>query len=167
MISVNGKFTKAPFFTQEFVAKIVKATTVNPELFSKIYQIKQNSKYVDISFITTILGNAGTGKTAAVLGLTLEHFKQTNDVTNIWISAPSDLKTNDLETAITDSTGLDKLELSKYIKNDLFDKLGLKELVNQIEEEVKNIENTSYPKTYVELSKDGFITFTDEFNNKS
>ena len=167
LISVNGKFTKAPFFTQEFASKIVKATTVNPELFSKIYQIKQNSKYVDISFITTILGNAGTGKTAAVLGLTLEHFKQTNDLTNIWVSAPSDLQTNNLETAIIDSTGSDKLELVKYTKNDLFDKLGLKELVNQIAEEVKNIDNTNYPKTYVELSKEGFITFTDEFNNQS
>lgn len=62
---------------------MVKASKVNPKLFAHIYKIKQKSSNIDLSFITTVLGNAGTGKTSAVFGLALEHFKQTNKTTSI------------------------------------------------------------------------------------
>ena len=83
LISLNGEFNKAPFFTQEFVTRMVKASKVNPKLFAHIYKVKQKSSNTDLSFITTVLGNAGTGKTSAVFGLALEHFKQTNKTTSI------------------------------------------------------------------------------------
>ena len=51
LTSITGQFTKAPFFTQEFAARITKASTVEPMLFSKIYEIKQNNNE-DITYCT-------------------------------------------------------------------------------------------------------------------
>lgn len=82
-ITINSSFPKAPFYTQELVARIAKASTVNPELFAKIYEIKQNSQKTNADFITIVAGNAGTGKTTAVFGLDIDLFRQTNGMTNI------------------------------------------------------------------------------------
>ena len=170
-ITINGTFSKAPFFTQELVAKITKASTVNPELFAKIYSFKKNSNKLSADFITIILGNAGSGKTSAVFGLDLEHFKQTNENTNIWFSAPTDLQTNALEKAIAESNGQDKITSKKYLKNELFEKLGILQLINEIEDEISTISTNKVEKN-VRLITDpvsgsSTITLTDNIlNNK-
>jgi len=82
-ITVNSEFNKAPFFTQEFAAKVVKASTINPELFAKILELKKNSAKTTTDFITIVLGGAGTGKTSAIFGMDIDNFRQTNNNTNI------------------------------------------------------------------------------------
>ena len=81
--TINGEFNKAPFYTQELASRMVKASTVDPELFASIYSVKKNSLNDDADFITMIFGSAGTGKTTTVLGLTIDNFRQTNSNTNI------------------------------------------------------------------------------------
>lgn len=165
-ITVNGDFAKAPFFTQEFVARTTKASTINPELFAKIYEYKKNTSKLDASFITIILGNAGSGKTTAVFGLDLEHFKQTNDNTNIWLSAPTDTQVNNLEKAVLDSNGPDKISLAKHSKTELFEKLGILSLINNIETEIATANDPNKETKYIKLV-DGIITLSDEvLNNK-
>ena len=62
-LTVTSEFPRAPFFTQEFSSKIAKAHTINPMLFSKIFEIHPNSSKAMCDFITVITGGAGTGKT--------------------------------------------------------------------------------------------------------
>ena len=48
--TLNSSFNKAPFYTQETAAKIIKASIISPDLFSQIIESKRNpekSKTVD------------------------------------------------------------------------------------------------------------------------
>ena len=139
--TINGEFNKAPFYTQELASRMVKASTVDPELFASIYSVKKNSLNDDADFITMIFGSAGTGKTTTVLGLTIDNFRQTNSNTNIWLSAPSTEQSTSLEAAILDSVGKEKLSTESFDKNTLFEKLGIKKLISDIEAEIKDIKS--------------------------
>ena len=81
-LTVNSEFPRAPFFTQEFGARVLKASTVNPELFSKIFELHPNSNKVAADFITMVTGGAGTGKTSSEFGLFLDNVRQTNESTD-------------------------------------------------------------------------------------
>lgn len=145
LITINGSFSKAPFYTQELAARVVKASTVNPLLFSKIFEMKKDSTKFPADFITIVIGGAGVGKTTAVLGLDLDNFRQTNDNTNIWLSAPNTDQVKNLHRAISDSVGEEKLTLTDLSKTELFEKLGIKTMIAKIEAEIKdpyNAENT-------------------------
>ena len=137
LTTLEGGFNKAPFYTQEFASKIIKASAVNPELFARIYELKRNSDKADASWITIVLGGAGTGKSSTVFGMALENFMQTNTTSNIWLTAPGKNQLDNLHGAITSSVGVEKLNLTPLVKEDLWDKLGLKDLIAEIEKEIK------------------------------
>jgi len=163
--SIAGTFAKAPFFTQEFVSRIIKASTANPTLFANIFKTKQNASKFDCSFITILLGGSGTGKTSATLGLALDNFKQTNDISNVWISAPDDTQVNNLEKAIKESTGNEKLALVKGNKFEIFEKLGLTKLISEINKEITAINDNKIEKKYIKLD-DGSILLGEQITNK-
>lgn len=147
--TLSGDFNKAPFYTQEFDARIIKASTVNPALFAKIYDIKKNSSKQDASYWTLVLGGAGTGKTSTVFGIALDNFRQTNETSNIWLSAPGQVQTDSLFNAVTSSVGNQGLNFSKFTKDELWRKLGIKELISQINLEIQDPENKN--NKYVSL----------------
>lgn len=163
-LTIKGEFNKAPFYTQELAARVAKASTVNPLLFSKIYEIKTNSSKQMADFITIILGGAGTGKTSTVFGLDLDNFRQTNENTNIWLVGPADLQKKNLEDAIKNSVGTAKITSTTSNKNELFERLGIKNLVDTINKEVQDIDDDKIEKKYVKLEA-GAITLTDEILN--
>lgn len=162
--TIKGDFTKAPFFTQEFAARIIKASTVNPLLFAKIYAIKKNAIKTSADFVTIILGGAGTGKTSATFGLALDNFRQTNEITNIWITAPTDLQVSNLREAVENSVGKEKITSVEGTKFEVFEKLGITQLATDIENEIQNLGNPNYTKKYIVL-RDGMIHLTDEILN--
>jgi hypothetical protein len=135
-------------------------------LFASILKIKGNSAKLNADFITILLGGSGTGKTSTVFGLDLDNFRQTNENTNIWLVAPTDLQVKNLEKGVLESTGTSKITMQTNNKNHLFEQLGIKELVNQINNEISRITNPETTDSLVVL-KDSFIVFTDEIlNNK-
>lgn len=150
-LTVISEFPRAPFFTQEFSSKIAKAHTINPMLFSKIFEIHPNSSKAMCDFITVITGGAGTGKTSSVFGFFLDNIRQTNENSNIWLVAPADLQTNNLDKAIKDTIGSNKVTTTKSMKSELFAKLGITDLVNEIKNEVENILDDKVIKRYVKL----------------
>lgn len=79
ILSLEGDINKAPFYTQEVAAKVLRASTQNPELFAKIFEIKENKLFKDASFISFLLGQAGSGKTTVVIALVLDIIRQTNN----------------------------------------------------------------------------------------
>ena len=79
ILSLEGDINKAPFYTQEVAAKVLRASTQNPELFAKIFEIKENKLFKDASFISFLLGQAGSGKTTVVIALILDIIRQTNN----------------------------------------------------------------------------------------
>ena len=161
LFTTNSQFNKAPFYTQELAARVIKASTVNPELFAKILEIKSNSSKLMTDFITIVLGGSGTGKTSAVLALALDNFRQTNESSNIWVVAPTDLQKDNLNNAIIESIGTSKITTFKDNKNELFDKLGIRKLVDAINVEIDTIEDDKAERKYVKL-ENGIITLTDE-----
>ena len=81
--SINGNFTKAPLFSQELAARVLKASTVNPTLFAKILEMSPNSSKLDGSFLSIVIGGSGVGKSSSVFGLYLDNLRQTNDNTDV------------------------------------------------------------------------------------
>lgn len=134
--TIGGFFQKAPFYTQELAARIARASTVNPTLFAKILEIKKNPLRFNTEFITIITGGAGTGKTSAVFGIDLDNFRQTNETTKLWISAPSEKQVNNLQKNIIDSVSDEKLSITALDKNKLFEVLGIREMVDKIAQEI-------------------------------
>lgn len=150
--SINGVFSKAPFYTQELAARIAQASVVNPELFAKIYTIKKNSSKFNADFITMILGGAGTGKTTAVFGLILDILRQTNEITNLWVSAPTTKQVDNLNSALMKSIGDEKLNSTGLNKDELWDKLEIKSMMIQIQKEIENPhESASKKNDYVRV----------------
>ena len=135
-------FDKAPFYVQELVARIVRASTIDPMLFSGILSKFYNSDNENADFITFVLGGAGTGKTTAVFGLNLDHFRMTNDKSILRVVAPTELQTNNLDTAIKGSVGEEKLDIVKASKQQLYDQLGVGKLVQEVLNELSDIENS-------------------------
>ena len=154
--SINGVFSKAPFYTQELAARIAQASVVNPELFAKIYTIKKNSSKFNADFITMVLGGAGTGKTTAVFGLILDILRQTNEITNLWVSAPTTKQVDNLNSALMKSIGDEKLNSTGLNKDELWDKLGIKSMMIQIQKEIENPhESASKKNDYVRVVTEG------------
>lgn len=139
-------FDKAPFYTQELAARIVRASTINPLLFSEVIKRFYNNEKEDASFITFVLGGAGTGKTTAVFGLNLDHFRVTNDKSIIRVTAPTDIQTNNLDNSIKNAVGEDKLEVTKLSKHTLYEQLGITKIMLDIENELKDLNNSKTKK---------------------
>jgi Tfp pilus assembly pilus retraction ATPase PilT len=78
-----SKETKAPFYMQEFVSKMIYASIVNPELFSAVFDVKKDKYKDDVSLVTVVLGSAGSGKTTAILGSVIDMIRQSNTKSNI------------------------------------------------------------------------------------
>ena len=163
-LTVNSEFPRAPFFTQEFGARVLKASTVNPELFSKIFELHPNSNKVVADFITMVTGGAGTGKTSSEFGLFLDNVRQTNESTDAWLVAPADLQVKNLQSAIDGTIGKDKITTSSKMKSELFEKLGISNLLNTIQSEIEHLLDDSFEKKYVKLVNTK-ITFTEELTN--
>ena len=152
LMELEGDFTKAPFYTQEFSARLIKASTINPELFAKIFDLKRNSAKTDAGFLTIVLGGAGTGKTSAVFGMVVGNLRQSNEVTNIWLSAPETIQLNNLTNSIKSSVGENKLNLSGATKAELWEKLGVKTIVDDIHKEMQDPEKST--NKYVSIVND-------------
>lgn len=164
LITVNGDFQKAPFYTQEFVARIVRASTTNPSLFAKITEMSKDQYKVNADFITVVTGNAGTGKTSAVFGLDLDQFRQTNSATNMWLVGPTDTQTNNLEKGIVESVGVDKFNINKHNKQKLFEVLGISDIVSKIETEIATINDKQ--GEYVKLVNNRIVLTEAITNNE-
>lgn len=139
LTTINGDFNKAPFYTQEFALRILKAATINPQLFAKIIELKGDSSNLNGDFLTVLLGVAGSGKTSTVFGSFLDNLRQTNNNINVWLSAPHEDQVNKLELEITSSIGSNGLDITKHSLKNLFNKLGLTELTNSLRKEGKNV----------------------------
>lgn len=137
-LSLN-KFDKAPFYNQELASRIIRASTINPALYSSIVNNYAKEDLTSSDFITFVLGGAGTGKTTAVFGLTLDQFRTTNDQTVMHITAPTDLQTDNLNNSIINSISEDSLKLIKNSKDNLFEKLGVLGIVNQMRSELEDV----------------------------
>ena len=138
-----AKETKAPFYMQEFVSRMIYASIVNPELFSAIFDVKKDKYKDDVSLITIVLGSAGSGKTTAILGSVIDMLRQSNTKSNIWLSAPSDVQTDNLSNAIQRATGTDGLKYTSFNKQKLFNQFGsyVAELYTQIQDLLENADN--------------------------
>ena len=138
-----SKETKAPFYMQEFVSKMIYASIVNPELFSAVFDVKKDKYKDDVSLVTVVLGSAGSGKTTAILGSVIDMIRQSNTKSNIWLSAPSDVQTNNLSNAIQAATGTDRLKYTSFNKQKLFNQFGsyVAELHTQIQDLLENADN--------------------------
>ena len=143
-------FEKAPFYNQELASRIIRASTINPELYSQIINKYKSGDNEPADFITFVLGGAGTGKTTAVFGLNIDQFRLSNDHTILNITAPTELQTSNLNKSISESVGESKLNIIKTSKDSLFEKLGVSKLVNQINLELNNVNNA--------LRKDALIS---------
>ena len=149
LISLSGDYNKAPFYTQELAARIVKASTTDPKVFSRLYAIKEHHNESG-DFITAILGSAGTGKTSAVIGLIIDHFRQTNDMTNIWLSAPSTDQAKNLEVGVIGTVGTSKLNTETFDKDVLYEKLGVKSMMSTVLKELRDPGNKNNKFIYTE-----------------
>lgn len=125
---------KAPFFIQEFASKVAMASIQNPELFDLTFKVKNNPVNDNASFITFILGGAGTGKSTVSAGQVIDFFRKDNSKSNIWVSAPSQDQTNKLHDDIVDSIGAEDISLTKTNKSDLFKLFG--EGIQKVHEEI-------------------------------
>lgn len=81
--SLEGAFNKVPFFLQDYAVKMSIATIQNQDIFSKIFEIKQDKTNDLADFITFVLGGTGTGKTTAIGAQLLDIMRQTNPNSNI------------------------------------------------------------------------------------
>ena len=131
-------FDKAPFYVQELAARVVRASTINPNLFEKILNKFYNPSKVNTGFITYVLGGAGTGKTTSVFGLNLNLFRLTNEKTILRVVAPTELQTDNLNSAIQNSVGEDKLSIIKASKNKLYEDLNIGTLMSTIINDLDN-----------------------------
>lgn len=134
------KFDKAPFYVQELAARVVRASTINPNLFEKILNKFYNTTKINTGFITFVLGGAGTGKTTSVFGLNLNLFRLTNEKTILRVVAPTELQTNNLNTAIQTSVGEDNLSIIKASKNKLYEDLNIGTLMSAIVNDLDNFD---------------------------
>lgn len=146
---LESSFNKSPFFTQEFSIKAAYASLINQNLFSEIFK-SNKEKDINTSFITYVLGNAGTGKTAVVYKVLIELLKKNNPNLNIIFSAPHIDQSNALNGAVL--SGLTNTFNTKILnKNDLFKYLGLGELYEKMK---------SSPKEFIkEIQNNGVIEF--------
>jgi len=158
-------FNKVPFYTQELVSRIIRASTVNPKLFARITEKFYNPENEDASFITFVLGGAGTGKTTAVFGLNIDQFRSTNDKSILRVTAPTDLQTNNLDNSIKFSVGEEKLDIIKLSKQSLFEQLGINNLVETIQNELNEIDNPNNKYIYLENDKVQIKIDDSEYNN--
>lgn len=134
-------FNKVPFYTQELASRIVRGSTINPELFESILTTFYNDNLINTGFISYIIGGAGTGKTTAVFGLDLEQFTATNDKTSVWYTGPTDLQTENLGGALTSIVNPNLVDLHATSKLKLWERLGISELMQKISQEFDNWEN--------------------------
>ena len=74
---------KAPFYMQEMVAKQIYAHISNPLLFEEIFKAKIDNVHSDASYVTIVLGAAGSGKTTAIMGPVLDIIRQSNKESDI------------------------------------------------------------------------------------
>ena len=152
-ISIQGDFNKAPFYIQEYVSTITKASIINPEMFANIFNIKQDKTKDMADFITFILGGTGTGKTTVAAAQVLDIIRQTNDNSNVWLAGPTMKQANKLHKDTIDAIGNKNLNLTTVDTNKLFELFGegIKEVHNQIKNELKDISNSK--NTIVKLNE--------------
>lgn len=74
---------KAPFYMQEMVAKQIYARIINPFLFEEVFKSKIDKSKDDASYVTIVLGAAGSGKTTAIMGPVLDIIRQSNKESDI------------------------------------------------------------------------------------
>ncbi len=134
LVSILEKdsFDKSPFFTQEFSTKVIYASIIEPDLFSEIIIDTQSELAHLTDRITYILGDAGTGKTAVLFKIITLLLQNNNPNLNIWFSAPSLDKTNDLYDSVLSSIDHTLFTKEKFIKSALFKELGIDKILEQI-----------------------------------
>ena len=140
-ISLEGEFNKAPFYLQEYVSKMNRATFINPEMFASIFEIKQDKTKDMAEYITFILGGTGTGKTTVTAAQTLDIIRQTNDNSNVWLAGPTMEQANKLHKDTINAIGDKNLNLSTLDTNKLFSLLGdgIQKIHSQIKAELANV----------------------------
>lgn len=147
----SKEFDKSPFFTQELSVRITYASIVEPELFSELVKDTAFEFNNLTDLITYILGDAGTGKTTVLFKLITLLLKNNNPNLNIWFSAPHIDKVNDLNDSVLGGIDFSNFTTSKFDKKQLFDKLGLTDLLAEIKKE-----NSPYADI---VENDGLLKF--------
>lgn len=164
----NNGFDKAPFFTQEIGVRIMYASLLEPDLFSEIIKelspiegkVELNKVQThDASLITFILGNAGVGKTTVMYKLLTAMLLDNNSTLNIWYSAPGTAQVEKLFKDSTDGLNLERISYKKLTKNQLYEILGIKDLIDEIEKD-KNMQNKK--GEVVSLNEEDTLIFNNE-----
>ena len=160
IISLEGNLNKAPFYSQEVGARTIVAHTINPELFNKIFEVKQNNLNADANYTSFILGSSGTGKTTVLVGQVLDILRQTNGTSNIWLAAPSQDQAIKLTNDVKDSIGEENLAITTLSKSKLFSMFGqgIKDIHDKITADLSDLDNTT-ESDYVYLDSTGRIIF--------
>lgn len=92
----------------------------------------------------------------------MDNFRQSNDMSDIWISAPNKNRVEGLKQSILDTVGNDKMSLNYLPKIELYEKLGIGPLMETLLRELSDASNPE--NTIVKLintSKGTFINFVD------
>ena len=159
---LNGTFNKSPFFTQELAAKIAYASIVNPELFS---EVAKENKYLGAQvtdYITYVLGDAGTGKTTVIFKTLLMMLQNNNPNMSVWFAAPHKEQASKLHKEILEELDIATLDVkNSFDKNELFERLGIKEILNQINEENSDLITEEQNNLTLHLDKVTFKIPTD------
>ena len=74
------------------------------------------------------------------------------------------MQVKNLQSAIDGTIGKDKITTSSKMKSELFEKLGISNLLNTIQSEIEHLLDDSFEKKYVKLVNTK-ITFTEELTN--
>lgn len=157
--ALRTNFDKAPFFTQELGIKIMYASLVNKDLFtdvlrdiSPIFKGDNENETLthDASLITFIIGNAGTGKTTVMYKLLLSILQQSNQHMDLWFSGPESEQANKLKSDVLGGFDESRFGSKTFSKNKLFEELGIKEIV-------QSVNNDTDPKFGLSSSKEGSV----------
>ncbi len=74
------------------------------------------------------------------------------------------MQVKNLQSAVDGTIGKDKITTTSKMKSELFEKLGVSNLLNTIQSEIEHILDNSFEKKYVKLVNTK-ITFTEELTN--
>ena len=157
---LKSTFDKAPFYTQELAVKIAYGSVANSYLFEELNKkYKHNETHLTDS-ITYLLGGGGTGKTTVLFKLIVELLKENNPNLSIWFSAPHIDQTKKLKNDVLNNVDSDNFTISEFNKNQLFDQLGIKELIDSIKSDV-----LSKTFSFTKEEEGGFINIDFENEN--
>ena len=165
----DPEFNKSPFYTQELASKIMMASTVEPDLFQEITNnLSEHDKslLLNTDLITYALGGGGTGKTTVVFKMFVKNLIASNPNMNVWFTGPHKDQATKLAADVLEGIDTTNLNTDTFRKSDLYEKLGITELMNTIDSEKNDFEAKTNKYTELTADADGFpvVTFKNSEN---